>query len=43
MQPCDPDRVEMFDYSRLSNSFSGLGKPLLHPTRYSAAPASARG
>lgn len=27
MLPCDPDRVEAFDYRRLSNSFSGLGKP----------------
>lgn len=27
MQPCDPNCVETFDYSRLSGSFSGLGKP----------------
>lgn len=27
MQPCDPNHVETFDYSRLSGSFSGLGKP----------------
>jgi hypothetical protein len=27
MQPCDPNRVETFDYSRLSASFSHLGKP----------------
>lgn len=27
MQPCDAKRVETFDYSRLSTSFSGLGKP----------------
>ena len=27
MQPCDPNRVETFDDSRLSASFSGLGKP----------------
>jgi hypothetical protein len=27
MQPCDPRRVEAFDYSRLSDSFSGLSKP----------------
>jgi hypothetical protein len=27
MRPSDSKRVETFDYSRLSASFSGLGKP----------------
>lgn len=27
MQPCDPNRVETFGCSRLSASFSHLGKP----------------
>lgn len=27
MQPCHPARVKAFDYSRLSPSLTGLGKP----------------